>query len=104
MYVPPSLLCFVNNDGPAIHPPHHLSSLLSPSSPPLEDLSISRPSTRLHWGIRVPGDATQTIYVWVDALVGYLTGVGFFPERTREGGERCAWPPDVQVIGKDIVR
>lgn len=51
------------------------------------------------------------MYVWVDALMGYLTGVGY-PAWTkdREGvlrGERgavCAWPPDVQVIGKDIVR
>lgn len=105
----------------------------------------------------MPGDEGQTVYVWVDALVGYLSGVGFpgwswkgrdmeggengkngkegemMEERKeketkkeeekemmeekdameegkegivrmKEGGERCAWPPDVQVVGKDIVR
>lgn len=69
----------------------------------LEDLSISRPSSRLSWGIRVPGDDTQTIYVWVDALINYLTKAGFpnwTPARESDGG----WPADVHVIGKDIVR
>jgi methionyl-tRNA synthetase len=69
----------------------------------LEDLSISRPSDRLDWGIRVPDDPTQTIYVWVDALVNYITKAGY-PHwelgREHVGG----WPADVQVIGKDIVR
>ncbi|KAM7208724.1 methionyl-tRNA synthetase [Naviculisporaceae sp. PSN 640] len=69
----------------------------------LEDLSISRPSSRLQWGIRVPEDPSQTIYVWVDALVNYLTFGGFpnwQPGREAEGG----WPADVHVIGKDILR
>lgn len=69
----------------------------------LEDLSISRPSSRLSWGIRVPDDETQTIYVWVDALVNYLTKAGFpnwAPGKESEGG----WPANVHVIGKDILR
>ncbi|KUI60810.1 putative methionine--tRNA ligase, mitochondrial [Cytospora mali] len=69
----------------------------------LEDLSISRPSSRLTWGIRVPDDESQTIYVWVDALINYLTKAGFpdwTPGREFEGG----WPADVHVIGKDILR
>jgi len=69
----------------------------------LEDLSISRPAERLDWGIRVPGDSSQTIYVWVDALVNYITTAGFptwTPGREHEGG----WPADVHVIGKDILR
>jgi len=68
----------------------------------LEDLSISRPYDRLTWGIRVPGDDTQTIYVWLDALVNYITKAGYpwAPGRETEGG----WPADCQVIGKDIVR
>ncbi|KAK5656308.1 hypothetical protein OQA88_4688 [Cercophora sp. LCS_1] len=69
----------------------------------LEDLSISRPVERLGWGIRVPGDSSQTIYVWVDALINYLTKAGFpgwTPGREHEGG----WPADVHVIGKDITR
>ncbi|KAI6123776.1 tRNA synthetases class I (M)-domain-containing protein [Pisolithus croceorrhizus] len=64
---------------------------------PLEDLSISRPRERIGWGISVPDDPTQTVYVWFDALLVYLSGIGY-------PGTGNAWPPDVQVIGKDIVR
>jgi len=69
----------------------------------LEDLSISRPVDRLSWGIRVPDDPSQTIYVWVDALINYLTMAGFPvwpPGEESKGG----WPADVHVIGKDILR
>lgn len=68
----------------------------------LEDLSISRPYDRLTWGIRVPEDETQTIYVWLDALMNYVTKAGYpwQPGRDTAGG----WPADCQVIGKDIVR
>lgn len=68
----------------------------------LEDLSVSRPMERLSWGIRVPEDETQTIYVWLDALVNYITKAGYpwAPGKESDGG----WPADVQVIGKDIVR
>ncbi|KAH0831886.1 tRNA synthetases class I (M)-domain-containing protein [Lanmaoa asiatica] len=64
----------------------------------LEDLSISRPRDRIRWGIPVPGDPSQTVYVWFDALLVYLSGVGYPSAGTT------AWPPDVQVVGKDIVR
>jgi methionyl-tRNA synthetase len=68
----------------------------------LEDLSISRPAERLTWGIPVPNDASQTIYVWLDALVNYLTQAGYpFAKGQGKGTE---WPPDVQVIGKDIMK
>lgn len=63
----------------------------------LADLSVSRPSSRLSWGIRVPGDDSQTIYVWLDALVNYITACGYPSLDAR-------WPADVHVIGKDIVR
>jgi methionyl-tRNA synthetase len=68
----------------------------------LEDLSVSRPIERLSWGIRVPDDDTQTIYVWLDALINYITKAGYpwAPGKETSGG----WPADVQVIGKDIVR
>lgn len=67
----------------------------------LQDLSVSRPSSRLKWGIRVPGDDTQTIYVWLDALINYLTMTGY---PSGEGDRHKLWPPNAQVIGKDIVR
>lgn len=68
----------------------------------LGDLSISRPVSRLTWGVRVPNDASQTIYVWLDALLNYATAAGypFTPGSESIGG----WPADAHVIGKDIVR
>ncbi|KAG5671711.1 hypothetical protein PVAND_001891 [Polypedilum vanderplanki] len=63
----------------------------------LPDLSVSRPSTRMSWGISVPNDDSQNIYVWLDALVNYLTVAGY-PDQLR------LWPPNVQVIGKDILK
>ncbi|KAL5628776.1 hypothetical protein BROUX41_002167 [Berkeleyomyces rouxiae] len=72
----------------------------------LTDLSISRPSSRLSWGIPVPGDESQTIYVWVDALINYLTQTGYPKTLTADGSlpADSIWPADLHVIGKDIVR
>lgn len=69
----------------------------------LEDLSISRPVERLRWGIPVPDDESQTIYVWLDALINYLTKANYpfqIPGREDEAG----WPANCHVIGKDIIR
>jgi len=66
----------------------------------LEDLSISR--TTFDWGIPVPGNPDHVMYVWVDALTNYLTGVGF-PDTESESFKKY-WPADVHVIGKDISR
>ncbi|KFZ08640.1 hypothetical protein V502_09243, partial [Pseudogymnoascus sp. VKM F-4520 (FW-2644)] len=68
----------------------------------LEDLSISRPISRLTWGIRVPNDDSQTIYVWLDALVNYITKAGFPSASFFDGA--AGWPADVHVVGKDIMR
>jgi len=65
----------------------------------LEDLSISR--TTLDWGIPVPGAPEHVMYVWVDALTNYITGVGF-PEESSPLWRY--WPADIHVIGKDILR
>ena len=69
----------------------------------LQDLSISRPSERLSWGIPVPDDATQTIYVWLDALINYLTKANY-PFQIPGQENAAGWPADCHVIGKDIVR
>ncbi|MCQ9367474.1 methionine--tRNA ligase [Brevibacterium sp. 91QC2O2] len=66
----------------------------------LNDLSISR--TTFDWGIPVPGDEKHVMYVWVDALTNYLTGVGY-PNVDGEAFKKF-WPADVHIIGKDIVR
>ncbi|MDB5614349.1 MAG: methionine--tRNA ligase [Devosia sp.] len=66
----------------------------------LQDLSISR--TTFDWGIPVPGADGHVMYVWVDALTNYLTGVGF-PDEASELFKKF-WPADLHVIGKDIIR
>ncbi|XP_062608990.1 methionine--tRNA ligase, mitochondrial-like [Saccostrea cucullata] len=63
----------------------------------LYDLSVSRSSSRLSWGIPVPEDSSQTIYVWLDALMNYLTVVGY-------PGPLQSWPPDSQIVGQDILK
>ena len=66
----------------------------------LLDLSVSR--TSFKWGVPVPGDDAHIIYVWLDALTNYITGVGF-PE-TDSGEYTVFWPADVHMVGKDILR
>lgn len=66
----------------------------------LRDLSISR--TTFDWGIQVPGHEDHIMYVWVDALTNYITGVGF-PDDGSESFQKF-WPADVHIIGKDILR
>ena len=65
----------------------------------LRDLSISR--TTFDWGVKVPGDPEHVMYVWVDALTNYITGVGF-PDETDSKWHY--WPADAHIIGKDIIR
>lgn len=65
----------------------------------LEDLAISR--TNVKWGISLPWDQTQTIYVWVDALFNYLSGIGWKGKSNKVPKQ---WPPEIQLLGKDILR
>jgi methionyl-tRNA synthetase len=66
----------------------------------LQDLSISR--TTLTWGVPVPGAEGHVMYVWVDALTNYITGLGY-PDTNAENFRKY-WPADLHIIGKDIVR
>jgi methionyl-tRNA synthetase len=65
----------------------------------LKDLSISR--TTFDWGIKVPGDDRHIMYVWIDALTNYITGLGYPSE---DSPLWRFWPADLHVIGKDIIR
>ncbi|CAH8623517.1 Methionine--tRNA ligase, mitochondrial [Schistosoma haematobium] len=70
-----------------------------------QDISISRSKSRSDWGIHVPGDNEQIIYVWFDALINYLTVAGFPWSNVNDGSfKHSLWPPDVQFLGKDIIR
>lgn len=91
-----NLLHWLNSQKPIF--PQQFESSVRQMLQFLPDLSLTRDRIRLSWGIPVPGDESQTIYVWLDALVNYLTVTGYpkagwFP-----------WPPDCQIIGKDILR
>lgn len=66
----------------------------------LDDISISRHKDKIGWGIPVPGDPDQVMYVWFEALMNYITVLGY-PE--HEDFQKF-WPADVQIIGKDIIR
>ncbi|NCU38271.1 methionine--tRNA ligase [Candidatus Saccharibacteria bacterium] len=66
----------------------------------LKDVSISRPRKNLSWGVGVPGDDTQVMYVWLDALSNYITVLGY-PDKQDW---KDYWPAEVQVVGKDILR
>ena len=96
------LLAYYAENPEWITPQVKMKEVVSAVTAGLEDLSISRPSSRLTWGIRVPTDPTQTIYVWLDALINYATAAGYpwAPGSEHVGG----WPADVQIIGKDILR
>lgn len=93
------LLAWLEANPRAVQPRGMYERVLSEVREGLSDLSISRPRARLHWGIPVPNDAEHTMYVWVDALINYLTAVGY-----AGGAPPPAWPADVHVVGKDIVR
>jgi methionyl-tRNA synthetase len=93
-----------------IYPESRRNEVLGFLQRPLEDLSISRPRTRLPWGIPLPFDEDHVTYVWVDALINYVTGSGTpvegagGPVRGDGGGEGDDWwPADLHLIGKDIL-
>jgi methionyl-tRNA synthetase len=82
-----------------IGPRERRNEILSFVKSGLDDLSISR--TTFDWGVPVPDDPKHVMYVWVDALTNYITGVGFPDESDPKWR---FWPADLHVIGKDIVR
>lgn len=96
------LLDFYTANPNFIVPSTRMDDVVKWVSEGLSDLSVSRPVERLSWGIRVPGDESQTIYVWLDALVNYITMAGYPWAPGKETS--LGWPADVQIIGKDIVR
>ncbi|HEX7736755.1 MAG TPA: methionine--tRNA ligase [Ktedonobacteraceae bacterium] len=97
------LLAYIATHPNFIAPPSRLSDVMSFFRQGLRDFAISRRVNlrRPIWGVPIPGDPDQVLYVWFDALTNYLTAVGF-----PDNGAQFAhyWPADVHVIGKDIVR
>jgi methionyl-tRNA synthetase len=96
------LLKFYKERHDWIRPKERMRYIIQQVEEGLQDLSISRPYERLQWGVRVPDDQSQTIYVWLDALINYITAAGYPWTPGRENA--LGWPANVQVIGKDIIR
>jgi methionyl-tRNA synthetase len=96
------LLEFYRNNPQWIVPDARMKFVIQAVEEGLDDLSISRPSDRLTWGVPVPDDPSQTVYVWLDALMNYAVQAGYpwSPDEATAGG----WPADVHIIGKDILR
>jgi methionyl-tRNA synthetase len=93
------LLALYDSQPDFIGPDSRRNEIISFVKSGLRDLSISR--TNFNWGVKVPDDPEHVMYVWVDALTNYITGVGF-PD---EGDPNWAyWPADLHIIGKDIIR
>lgn len=83
-----------------IMPDYRRKEILSLIEKGLQDVSVSRPHKNLSWGVPVPDDPDQVIYVWIDALSNYISVLGY-PDNEEW---KDYWPADVQVIGKDILR
>src|SRR3990167_8939705 len=81
-----------------IAPDSRQNEILSFLNQGLEDVAISRPNVK--WGIRLPWDGTHTVYVWVDALLNYISALGY------PSGENYKkfWPAGIHIVGKDIIR
>jgi methionyl-tRNA synthetase len=92
----------IERDEIEIFPRERKNEVLNFIKSGLEDFSISRPRERMKgWGIPVPGDRSQIIYVWFDALVNYISAIGYGRD---EKFFKKYWPADLHIIGKDILK
>ncbi len=94
------LIDYINARPDLIRPERYRNEILGFLRDPLQDLSISRPRTRLEWGIPLPFDDKYVTYVWFDALINYVSALG------QPGGDtfKRYWPHVEHLIGKDILK
>lgn len=97
---------FYESQPDSIVPSNYLKETLSMLNEPLEDLCISRPKERLEWGIPLPFDEGYVTYVWFDALLNYLGGLGFSgdPTEAKSAKLESFWAQSHHLIGKDILK
>jgi methionyl-tRNA synthetase len=95
------LLDYYNQNPKFIQPEAARNEVISFVSRELTDLSISRSKDKFDWGIDIPWDADHVIYVWFDALLNYITAIGYGEDEAKLNS---LWPASVQVVGKDILR
>ncbi len=92
----------IESDELKIHPETRKNEIMALLERGLEDVSFSRPKEKVSWGIPVPGDDSQVMYVWCDALSNYITALGYGKDKWEEGKE--FWNDATHIIGKDILR
>jgi methionyl-tRNA synthetase len=90
----------IQSDELRIYPETRKNEILALLDRGLEDVSFSRPKTKVSWGIPVPGDDDHVMYVWCDALSNYITAIGYGTDSFRSD----LWESATHVIGKDILR
>ena len=93
------LISHIENNPKFIQPVHRKNEVLGFLKSPLNDLCISRPKSRLNWGIELPFDSEYVTYVWFDALINYVSALGFDEEKKYN----TYWPANLHLIGKDIL-
>ena len=94
------LVDYINSHPDFIQPSYRTNEVLGYLRQPLNDLSISRPISRLNWGIPLPFDSQYVTYVWFDALLNYVTAAGYLNDGSRFDH---LWPNAIHLIGKDIL-
>ncbi|MGO9136386.1 MAG: methionine--tRNA ligase [Syntrophales bacterium] len=94
------LIEYIKDHPDFIRPERYKNEVLAFLREPLEDLCISRPKSRLDWGITLPFDEDYVTYVWFDALINYITGTGY-PDGEKF---RVFWPKAQHLIAKDILK
>lgn len=94
------LIQYIKDNPDFIRPERYRNEALAFLREPLEDLCISRPKSRLTWGITLPFDENYVTYVWFDALINYITGIGY-PDGEKF---RQFWPWSEHLIAKDILK
>jgi len=94
------LVEYIQSHPDFIQPSFRANETLGFLKQPLGDLCISRPKSRLSWGIEIPFDREYVCYVWFDALINYITGVGY---GTDDASFKKWWPASLHLIGKDIL-
>ncbi len=92
------LVDYIKNHDDFIYPRFRAKQVVEFLREPLNDLCISRPRERLEWGIPLPFDESYVTYVWFDALVNYISAIGYGTDKFSDN-----WPADFHVIGKDIL-
>ena len=95
-----SLINHIKSNPMFLQPEHRKNEILGFLKNPLNDLCISRPKSRLNWGIELPFDSNYVTYVWFDALINYITAAGFIYDKNLFNK---FWPASMHLIGKDIL-